>query len=77
MSFRDHIGSCNNYDPARVVPLTAGGARIGLLRRDNAAALRRFSEVFAVGEDEVKLDRQRGGRARRRRLCREMAQRDV
>jgi 8-oxo-dGTP pyrophosphatase MutT (NUDIX family) len=55
MSFRDHIVSCNNYDPARVVPLTAGGARIGLLRRDNAAALRRFSDVFAVGSDGVEL----------------------
>src|SRR6266481_3693961 len=55
MSFRDHIDSCNNYDPARVVPLTAGGARIGLLRRDNAAALRRFSDVFAVGSDDVEL----------------------
>jgi 8-oxo-dGTP pyrophosphatase MutT (NUDIX family) len=55
MSFRDHIGSCNNYDAARVVPLTAGGARIGLLCRDNAAALRRFSDVFAVGRDEVEL----------------------
>jgi 8-oxo-dGTP pyrophosphatase MutT (NUDIX family) len=55
MSFCDHIDSCNNYDPARVVPLTAGGARIGLLRRDNAAALRRFSDVFAVGSDEVGL----------------------
>jgi 8-oxo-dGTP pyrophosphatase MutT (NUDIX family) len=55
MSFRDHVGSCNNYDPARVVPLTAAGARIGLLRRDNAAALRRFSDVFAVGSDEVEL----------------------
>ena len=55
MSFRNHIVSCNNYDPARVVPLTAGGARIGLLRRDNAAALRRFSDVFAVGSDEVEL----------------------
>src|SRR5436309_943953 len=55
MSFRDHIASCNNYDPARVVPLTAGGARIGLLRRDNAAALQRFSDVFAVGSDGVEL----------------------
>jgi 8-oxo-dGTP pyrophosphatase MutT (NUDIX family) len=55
MSFRDHIVSCNNYDPARVVPLTAGGVRIGLLRRDNAAALRRFSDVFAVGSDGVEL----------------------
>src|SRR6266853_191686 len=55
MPFSDHIGSCNNYDAARVVPLTVAGARIGLLRRDNAAALSRFSDVFAVGRDEVEL----------------------
>ena len=55
MSFRDHIRSCNNYDPSRVVPLTAGSARIGLLRRDNAEALRRFSDVFAVKEHRVEL----------------------
>jgi hypothetical protein len=55
MSFRDHIRSCNNFDPSRVVPLTAGDARIGLLRRDNAEALRRFSDVFAVSEHRVEL----------------------
>src|ERR1700736_4817625 len=55
MSFRDRIGACNNYDPARVVPLAIAGTRIGLLRRDNAALLRRFSDVFAVGTDEVRL----------------------
>jgi 8-oxo-dGTP pyrophosphatase MutT (NUDIX family) len=55
MSFRDHIVSCNNYDPARVVPLFAGEDRVGLLRRDNAAALRRFSDVFAVADDRVSL----------------------
>ncbi len=55
MSFRDHIGSCNNYDRARVVPLIADGTRIGLLRRDNAAVLGRFSDVFAVGSDEVEV----------------------
>ena len=55
MSFRDHIRSCNNYDPSRVVPLTAGTARIGLLRRDNAEALRRFPDVFAVVEHRVEL----------------------
>ena len=48
MSFRDHIRACNNYDPARAVPLFAGDDRVGLLRRDNAAALRRFPDVFAV-----------------------------
>jgi hypothetical protein len=55
MSFRDHISSCNNYDPARVVPLMAEDARIGLLRRDNAAILRRFHDVFCVAEDKVEL----------------------
>lgn len=55
MSFRDHILACNNYDPARVIPLFAGGDRVGLLRRDNAAALRRFPDVFAVAEDRVTL----------------------
>jgi Domain of unknown function (DUF4743) len=55
MAFRDHINSCNKFDPARVVPLTAGNARIGLLRRDNAEALRRFRDVFAVGEHGVEL----------------------
>jgi len=55
MSFCDHIRSCNNYDPARVVPLIAQDARIGLLRRDNAAILRQFGDVFSVAEDKVEL----------------------
>lgn len=55
MSFRDHIRSCNKYDPARVLPLVAENERIGLLRRDNAAVLRRFPEIFSVGEDKVRL----------------------
>src|ERR1700747_579456 len=55
MSFRHHIVSCNNYDPTRVVPLFAGNDRVGLLRRDNAAALRRFPDIFAVADDRVSL----------------------
>jgi len=55
MSFCDHIRTCNNYDPSCVVPLTAGSARIGLLRRDNAEALRRFPDVFTVTERRVEL----------------------
>jgi 8-oxo-dGTP pyrophosphatase MutT (NUDIX family) len=55
MSFADHIRACNNYDPSRVVPLLAGGRRIGWLRRDNAAALARFDTVFAVEPDRVRL----------------------
>jgi 8-oxo-dGTP pyrophosphatase MutT (NUDIX family) len=55
MSFADHIRACNNYDPTRVVPLLAGGRRIGRLRHDNAAALARFGSVFAVEPDRVRL----------------------
>jgi hypothetical protein len=55
MSFRDHIRSCNNYDPTRAVPLLAGDERIGLLRRDNAEVLRRFPNAFAVETGKVKL----------------------
>jgi Domain of unknown function (DUF4743) len=55
MPFRDHIARCNNYDPARIVPLFAGAERIGLVRRDNAEALKRFPDVFAVAEDKVAL----------------------
>lgn len=55
MGFADHIRRCNNFDPARVVPLLAGADRIGLLLHDHAAALRRFTDVFAVAEDRVQL----------------------
>ena len=55
MSFRDHIAGCNNYDPARAVPFFAGKDRVGWLRRDNAAALRQFPDVFAVADDKVSL----------------------
>ena len=55
MSFCDHIRACNNYYPGRAVPLLAGNDRIGLLRRDNAAALRRFPDVFAVENDKVRF----------------------
>jgi 8-oxo-dGTP pyrophosphatase MutT (NUDIX family) len=55
MSFLDHIRTCNSYNPDRAVPLLAGNDRIGLLRRDNAEALRRFSEIFAVEQDKVRL----------------------
>ena len=55
MSFRDHIAACNKYDPARAVPLFAGDERVGLLRRDNAASLQGFPDVFAVSDDRVSL----------------------
>ena len=55
MSFADHIRACNNYDPARVVPLLCGDRRLGLLLRENAAALARFPHVFAAEAVGVRL----------------------
>jgi 8-oxo-dGTP pyrophosphatase MutT (NUDIX family) len=56
MSFADRIRACNNADPTRLIPLLAGdGRRIGWLRSDNAAALSRFLDVFAVEPGRVRL----------------------
>lgn len=55
MSFADHIRTCNSFDGKRVVPLVAGGHRIGWLRHDNAAAVARFPKVFAAEGDRVRL----------------------
>jgi 8-oxo-dGTP pyrophosphatase MutT (NUDIX family) len=55
MSFADRIRHCNSYDPARAIPLWAGEHRIGWLRRDNAEALGRHREVFAIERDEARL----------------------
>jgi len=55
MSFRHHIVSCNNYDPAPAVPPSARPESAEVLRHDNAAALRRFPDVFAVADDRVNL----------------------
>src|SRR5947207_12356695 len=55
MSFADHIRACNNYDRTRVIPLLAGGRRIGWLRRDNAAALAPFRRVFRIEPERAEL----------------------
>ena len=60
MSFADHIRACNNYDRARVIPLLAGGRRIGWLRRDNAAALAPFRRVFRIEPESAELVAQGG-----------------
>jgi hypothetical protein len=48
MSFSDRIRHCNSYDPARAIPLMAGAHRVGWLRRDNAAIVKRHGDVFAI-----------------------------
>ena len=69
MAFADHIRRCNNYDPARAVPLFAGADRIGLVRRDNAAALGGFPEIFHVAEDQVALSAAGDAAARSRAVA--------
>lgn len=60
MSFADRIRHCNDCDSASVLPLVAGGRRIGWLRRDNAVALARFGDVFAIEADRVRLTAEGG-----------------
>jgi 8-oxo-dGTP pyrophosphatase MutT (NUDIX family) len=55
MAFADRIKACNNFSRERVVPLVADRGRIGWLLRDNAAALTRFGDVFAVEGERVRL----------------------
>jgi 8-oxo-dGTP pyrophosphatase MutT (NUDIX family) len=55
MNLLRHIRRCNEYRPDRFLPLWRGDARVGLIRRDNAEALRRFSQVFDVAGDAVRL----------------------
>src|SRR2546423_13423156 len=55
MSLLRHVRRCNAWDPARFVPLLLGEERIGRVRRDNAAALARFPDVFEATEAAVRL----------------------
>ncbi|HVA14838.1 MAG TPA: DUF4743 domain-containing protein [Stellaceae bacterium] len=55
MSLLRHIQLCNRYRSDRFVPFLHGDERLGLIRKDNAAALRRFPAQFAVGDDSVRL----------------------
>lgn len=55
MSLLRHIRRCNTWRPERFVPLWRGEERVGLIRRDNAEALKRFTDVFSVEPDGVWL----------------------
>jgi isopentenyldiphosphate isomerase len=56
MSYLDHIRLCNNFDPAGFRPFVIGDRRVGYVRHATARLLRRFPDVFTVGEDRVSLD---------------------
>jgi len=55
MSLLRHLKQCNAYDPARFIPFWHGGERLGLIRKNNAQALKKFPTVFAVNADSVQL----------------------
>jgi len=55
MTLLRHIRACNTYEASRFRPLLMRGERVGLVRHDNAERLRSFSDVFEVGNDDVRI----------------------
>ncbi len=55
MSLLRHIRRCNAWRAERFIPLWRGEATVGLMRRDNAEALHRFGDTFAVEPEGVRL----------------------
>ncbi|MGH7014238.1 MAG: DUF4743 domain-containing protein [Stellaceae bacterium] len=62
MNLLRHIRACNAWNAGNFLPLVHDGARLGLVRRDNAEALRRFPAVFEIDAAAVWIVAQ-GGRA--------------
>lgn len=55
MSFVDRLKECSVFDPAAYIPFLVGGRDVGLVRREFAALLREFKDVFEVASDGVRL----------------------
>ncbi len=55
MSLLRHIQICNDYQADRFLPFFHGSDRLGLIRKNNAEALRRFPKLFAVASDGVRF----------------------
>jgi hypothetical protein len=53
MSLLRHIELCNHYEAGNYLPFLHRGERLGLIRRNNAEALRQFPALFAVDADTV------------------------
>ena len=51
MSLLHHVQLCNGYDPDRFLPFRHGADRLGLIRKDNAAALRALADLDRLIED--------------------------
>ncbi len=55
MSLLRHLQLCNQYRADNFLPFWHDDDRLGLIRKDNAEALRRFPAQFAVASDGVRL----------------------
>src|SRR5690348_7723514 len=55
MSLLRHIELCNDFRADRFLPFRHGADRLGLIRRNNAEALRRFPKLFTVADDGVRF----------------------
>jgi hypothetical protein len=55
MSLLRHIELCNAYRGDRFLPFWHERDRLGLVRKDNAEALRRFPKLFSVADDGVRF----------------------
>jgi hypothetical protein len=55
MTFLDHIRVCNDHDPARYLPFSAAGCRVGWVARDFSARLKAFPDVFAITANSIAL----------------------
>jgi hypothetical protein len=53
MSLLRHVHHCNDYRAERFLPFVHNSVRLGAIRRDNAATLRRFPALFRVDDDAV------------------------
>jgi hypothetical protein len=55
MSLLRHIELCNDYRADRFLPFQHGAVRLGLIRKDNATALKQFPKLFRVEDDSVRF----------------------
>ena len=55
MSFVDRLKECSVFDPAAYIPFLVDGRKVGLVRREFAALLAEFGDVFEVASDAVRL----------------------
>ena len=53
MSFLRPMRAAQDFDPGRFVPLEIGGQRAGWIRHDFVALLRRWPDIFGLGQERV------------------------